>query len=108
MPDCNEVHKGPLPRAGFFCFYKRMTSIPNSSALFCICRPGEPGGGTGMRVHRLLVSFFVTFLVTLAGMLLGCGGMDTPSNMATPDFTLGVSPATASVTGGAAGESVSV
>ncbi len=61
-----------------------------------------------MRRHWLLISFLATSLLTAAATVVGCGGTDMPSDPATPDFTLGVSPAMASVTGGAAGQSVSV
>jgi hypothetical protein len=62
-----------------------------------------------MRTQRLLlVGLIATIMVTILGMVTGCGGTQMPSNTATPDFTLGVSPATASVTGGTTGQSVSV
>jgi len=61
-----------------------------------------------MRRHWLHISFLATSLLTAAATVVGCGGTDMPSDPATPDFTLGVSPAMASVTGGAAGQSVSV
>jgi hypothetical protein len=62
-----------------------------------------------MREHRLLICLVVTVLA-LAGAVVGCGGTHMSSNMTTPtpDFTLSVSPAAAFVTGGAAGQSVSV
>jgi hypothetical protein len=59
-----------------------------------------------MRKHRLLGSLFATLVIT--GIMVGCGGTDMPSNTPMPDFTLSASPATASLTGGAPGQSVSV
>jgi hypothetical protein len=62
-----------------------------------------------MRRQGLLVSLVLTLLVSIPSTITGCGGTtQMPSNTATPDFSLGVSPATASVTGGAAGQSISV
>ncbi len=57
----------------------------------------------------LLVSSFVTFLVAIPATITGCGGSSARHRAtATPDFSLGVSPATASLTGGAAGQPISV
>ena len=61
-----------------------------------------------MRRHWPLISLLATSLLTAAATVVGCGGTDMPSDTATPDFALDVSPAMASVTGGAAGQSVSV
>src|SRR6201996_1561456 len=87
-----------------------MTSDPDSSAISCIRRPQRPRGGTGMRRQGLLVSLVLTLLVSIPSAITGCGGTQMPSNTPTPtpDFSLGVSPATASVMGGAAGQSISV
>src|ERR1700757_500719 len=98
------------PQKRAFCFYKRMTSIQGLSRLSCIRRPRRPRGGTGMRRQWLVVSLAVTLMGMIAGTMIGCGGSgmmmspDTP----TPDFSLSVPPATTSLTGGAAGQSVSV
>lgn len=56
----------------------------------------------------LLVSSIVTFLVAIPAAITGCGGSSTPSNNGSPDFSLAVSPATASLAGGAPGQPVSV
>ena len=63
-----------------------------------------------MRRQGLLVSLVLTLLVSIPSALTGCGGTQMPPNTSTPtpDFSLGVSPATASVMGGAAGQSISV
>jgi hypothetical protein len=63
-----------------------------------------------MRRQGLLVSLVLTLLVSIPSAITGCGGtqMQMPSNTPTPDFSLGVSPGTASVMGGAAGQSISV
>jgi hypothetical protein len=61
-----------------------------------------------MRRLLLLVSFAITALVAISVAMTGCGGTNMPANTTTPDFTLGVSPATTSVTGGATGQSVRV
>jgi hypothetical protein len=61
-----------------------------------------------MRRQGLLVSLTLTLLVSIPSVITGCGGTQMPSNTPTADFSLGVSPATASVTGGAAGQSISV
>jgi hypothetical protein len=63
-----------------------------------------------MRRQGLLVSLVLTLLVSIPSAITGCGGTQMPSNTPTqtPDFSLGVSPATASVMGGAAGQSISV
>jgi hypothetical protein len=61
-----------------------------------------------MRRQWLLVSLVLTLLMSIPSAMTGCGGTQMPSNMVTPDFSLGVSPATASVMGGAAGQSISV
>jgi hypothetical protein len=60
-----------------------------------------------MRKHRLPGSLFVTLVMTITG-IVGCGGTHMPSDTPTPDFTLSASPTTASLTGGAPGQSVSV
>jgi hypothetical protein len=60
-----------------------------------------------MRKHRLPGSLFVTLVVTFTG-IVGCGGTHMPANTPTPDFTLSASPTTASLTGGAPGQAVSV
>ncbi len=61
-----------------------------------------------MRRYRLLGSFLVTIVVTITGIMVGCGGTHMPATTATPEFTLSVSPATASLTGGGPAQSVSV
>jgi hypothetical protein len=69
-------------------------------------RPLRPLGGSGMRRRLLLVSLVVTLFATIP-VITGCGS-SMPADMTTPDFSLGVSPATATVTGGATGQPVSV
>ena len=54
-----------------------------------------------------LVSLIVTSVATILA-ISGCGGSTTPAHMTTPDFSLGVSPATDSVAGGATGQPLSV
>src|ERR1700761_7619223 len=63
-----------------------------------------------MRRQWLVVSLAVTLMGIIAGAMIGCGGsgMMMPPDTPTPDFSLSVSPATTSLTGGAAGQSVSV
>lgn len=63
--------------------------------------------GPGMR-RRLLLSIpiLVTLLATIT-LIVGCGS-SMPVDTKTPDFSLSVSPATASVTSGATGQMVSV
>jgi hypothetical protein len=61
------------------------------------------------RMRRRLL-FLVSFIVTSFATILaisGCGS-SMPDMTTTPDFSLNVSPATASVTGGASGQPVSV
>jgi hypothetical protein len=62
-------------------------------------------GVLDMRSRWLLL---VSSLVTVTVAITGCGGSSSSSGNGSPDFSLGVSPATASVTGGAAGQPVSV
>jgi hypothetical protein len=52
--------------------------------------------------------WLLSLFASLALGIAGCGGTSTPSNATTPDFSLSVSPAAASLTGGVAGQMVSV
>ena len=71
------------------------------------CR-GRLGASGVRRSWLLLFSISIASFMTISGAFTGCGGTDMASTTATPDFTLSVLPATASLTGGAAGQSVSV